>query len=43
MIHKYRNVEISREKYDQWRYRYPQLEAERNEAARRALKEENDG
>lgn len=39
MAQKYRNGEISREEYDQWRYRYPRSEAERNEAARRALKE----
>lgn len=24
---------ITREEYDQWRYRYPRSEAERNEAA----------
>ena len=39
MAQKYRNGEISREEYDQWRYRYPRSEAERNEAARRAVKE----
>ena len=27
----------------QWSYRYPRLEAERNEAERRALKERNNG
>ena len=43
MAQKYRNGEISREEYDQWRYRYPKSEAERNEAARKALKEENNG
>ena len=43
MAQKYRNGEISREEYDQWRYRYPRSEAERNEAARKALKEENNG
>ena len=43
MTHKYRNGEISREEYDQWRYGYPKSEAERNEAARKALKEENNG
>lgn len=41
MAQKYRNGEISREEYDQWRYRYPRLEAERNEAARKKLKENN--
>ena len=41
MAQKYRNGEISREEYDQWRYRYPRSEAERNEAERKALKEEN--
>lgn len=35
MAQKYRNGEISREEYDQWRYRYPRSEAERNEAALR--------
>lgn len=30
MAQKYRNGEISREEYDQWRYRYPRSEAERN-------------
>ncbi len=39
MAQKYRNGEISREEYDQWRYRYPRSEAERNEAERRALKD----
>lgn len=33
MAQKYRNGEITREEYDQWRYRYPRSEAERNEAA----------
>jgi len=37
MAQKYRNGEISREEYDQWRYRYPRSEAERNEAARRDI------
>ena len=41
MAQKYHNGEISREEYDQWRYRYPRSEAERNETARRALNEEN--
>ena len=41
MTQKYRNGEISREEYDQWRYRYPRSEAERNEAARKAVKEDN--
>jgi len=35
MAQKYRNGEISREEYDQWRYRYPRSEAERNEASRK--------
>ena len=35
MTQKYRNGEISREEYDQWRYRYPRSEAARNEAALR--------
>ena len=43
MAQKYRNGEIAREEYDQWRYRYPRSEAERNEAARKMLKEENNG
>ena len=29
MAQKYRGGEISREEYDQWRYRYPRSEAER--------------
>ncbi|MBP5267958.1 MAG: hypothetical protein J6Z29_05225 [Ruminococcus sp.] len=29
---KQENGDISREEYDQWRYRYPRSEAERNEA-----------
>lgn len=33
MAQKYRNGEISREEYDQWRYRYPRSEAERNNLA----------
>lgn len=37
----YGDRQISREEYDQWGYRYPRSEAERNEAERRALKEEN--
>lgn len=40
MAQKYRNGDISREKYDQWRYRYPRSEAERNEEALRKIKEE---
>ena len=40
MAQKYRGGEISREEYDQWRYRYPRAEAERNEAARREKKGE---
>ncbi len=40
LAHKYRNGEISREEYDQWRYNYPKSEAERNETARKKLKEE---
>ena len=38
MAQKYRNGEISREEYDQWRYRYPRSEAERNESAIRKMK-----
>ena len=38
MAQKYRNGEISREEYDQWRYRYPRSEAERNETARNMVK-----
>ena len=41
MAQKYRNGEISREEYDQWRYKYPRSEAERNEAIRKAEKEDN--
>ncbi len=40
MAQKYRNGEISREEYDQWRYKYPKSEAERNEEALRKMKEE---
>lgn len=43
MAQKYRNGEISREDYDQWRYRYPRSEAKRNESERRAMKEDNNG
>ncbi len=43
MAQKYRNEEISREEYDRWRYRYPRLEAESNEAAHKELKGENNG
>ncbi len=32
---KYHNGDISREEYEQWRYRYPRSEAERNEASRK--------
>lgn len=32
-------VKVSREEYDQWRYRYPRSEAERNEAELKAMKE----
>ncbi len=39
MAQKYRNGEISREEYDDWRYRYPKSEAERNENLRRQKKE----
>jgi len=35
MAQKYRNGEISREEYDQWRYKYPRSEAERNQVARK--------
>lgn len=38
MAQKYRNGEITREEYDDWRYRYPKSEAERNESARRERK-----
>ena len=37
MAQKYRNGEISREEYDQWRYKYPRSEAERNEASKKNL------
>lgn len=40
MAQKYRNGDISREKYDQWRYRYPRSEAERNEETLRKMKED---
>ena len=43
MAQKYRNGEISRKEYDQWRYRYPRSEAKRNETERRAMKEDNNG
>lgn len=43
LAHKYRNGEISREEYDQWRYNYPKSEAERNEEILRKTKEENNG
>jgi transcriptional regulator with XRE-family HTH domain len=39
MAQKYRNGEITREEYDQWRYRYPRSEAERNEAALQKIDE----
>ena len=39
MAQKYRNGEITREEYDQWRYKYPKLEAKRNEEALRNQKE----
>lgn len=38
MAQKYRNGEISREEYDQWRYKYPRSEAERNEETLLKLK-----
>ena len=38
MAQKYRNGEITREEYDQWRYRYPRAEAERNDEELRKLK-----
>ena len=41
MAQKYRNGEISREEYDDWRYRYPRSEAEKNEVAHKKLKEDN--
>ncbi len=40
LAHKYRNGEISREEYNQWRYNDPKSEAERNEEALRNTKEE---
>ena len=43
MAQKYRGGESSREEYDQWRYRYPRSEAERNETEHRAMKEDNNG
>ena len=43
LAHKYRNGEISREEYDQWRYNYPKSEAERNEETLRKTKEDNNG
>ena len=42
MAQKYRNGEISREEYDQWRYKYPRSEAERNEEALEKLKKMED-
>ena len=39
MAQKYRNGEITREEYDDWRYRYPKSEAERNENLLRQKKE----
>ncbi|MCM1132264.1 MAG: helix-turn-helix domain-containing protein [Ruminococcus flavefaciens] len=39
MAQKYRNGEITREEYDDWRYRYPKSEAERNESMCRQKKE----
>lgn len=39
MAQKYRNGEITREEYDDWRYRYPKSEVERNESMRRQKKE----
>ena len=42
MAQKYRNGEISREEYDQWRYKYPRSEAERNEKERFNLKKEEE-
>lgn len=43
MAQKYRNGEISREEYDDWRYRYPKSEAERNEESFRKMKEDSNG
>lgn len=43
MAQKYRNGEISREEYDDWRYRYPKSEAERNEESFRKMKENSNG
>ncbi|MDE6036350.1 MAG: helix-turn-helix domain-containing protein [Ruminococcus sp.] len=39
MAQKYRNGEITREEYDDWRYRYPKSEAKRNEKQLRQKKE----
>lgn len=39
MAQKYRNGEITHEEYDDWRYRYPKSEAERNENLLRQKKE----
>ena len=39
MAQKYRNGEITREEYDQWRYRYPRSEAEEWAETRRQINE----
>ena len=39
MAQKYRNGEISREEYDQWRYRYPRSEAEELAEKRKQINE----
>lgn len=39
MAQKYRNGDISREKYDQWRYRYPRSEAEEWAETRKQINE----
>lgn len=39
---KYRNGEITREEYDEWRYRYPRSEAERNIELLKRMENKND-
>ena len=40
---KYRNGEISKEEYDQWRYTYPKIETQRTKRVLDALREGNAG
>ena len=40
MAEKYRNGKITREEYDQWRYKYPKLVEGRNKAVCKELKED---